>query len=731
MRKSSLSALVLASALAMPVWAGGPVQNTPAQDVRTIGHEALAADANLERHPASILVQFDTNAPAAQHRMARALVSGTTVRAYTIVPGLEQLGISMNVDQAIALLNATPGVIYAEPDYVLKTNNTPNDEFFNLQWGIHNTGQNIQGVNGINDADIDGIEAWDTSTGDADFVIAIIDTGTQWNHPDLDANIWSNPGEVVNGVDDDGNGLIDDVRGWDFWDNDSNPTDGSGHGTHTAGTVGAEGNNSIGVAGVNWQCELMPLRFLGPNGGFTSGAISCVQYAHDMNVKVSNNSWGGGGFSNSLYNAINATKSVGHLFVAAAGNSNQNTDSSPHYPSSYNLDNIISVAATDNRDNRASFSNYGANSVDLGAPGVDIASTYTGNGYVWNSGTSMACPHVAGVAGLVYAQNPGWTYQQVRDQIFNSVRPVSSMDGITVTGGVLNANDALDGGGSGNTPPTVTISSPGNNTTVTEGDNVTFTGSANDDEDGNITASIVWTSNLQGQIGTGGSFNRDDLVVGVHSITASVTDADGDDGTDGITLNVQSSNSPPSVSISSPGNNTTVTEGDSVTFTGSASDLEDGVISGDLVWTSNLQGQIGTGASFSTSALIVGDHVITASVTDSDGASGDDTVNVSVEEDGGNVTPPDRPDRPSLQNLGGGNVRVTWGDNSDNEEFFEVQRQERVGRQWNNTTIVGTVGANVTSLDDAPGTGRFRYRVRAGNSAGTSSWSSWRAIRIR
>jgi len=330
-------------------WAG-PIQTTPIQQVREIGHRALIQNPDLEFHPASILVQFETGTPELARQRARQIVHASVVRSYHIVPGLEQWAISMDVPQAIALVSAMPGVEFAEPDFVQHAINTPNDQFIGLQWGINNTGQSIRGVNGVPDADIDGFEAWDTFTGDQNFVIAVIDTGTQWDHPDLDANIWNNPAEVVNGVDDDGNGFVDDVRGWDFFDNDNNPTDSDGHGTHTAGTIGAEGNNSIGVAGVNWQCKLMPLRFLGPNGGFTSDAIAAVQYATDMGVKVSNNSWGGGGFSSGLYNAINASKAVGHIFVAAAGNSGQNTDSNPHYPSSYDLDNIIAVAATDNRD---------------------------------------------------------------------------------------------------------------------------------------------------------------------------------------------------------------------------------------------------------------------------------------------------------------------------------------------------------------------------------------------
>eukprot|EP01026_Neomeris_dumetosa_P042303 TRINITY_DN35220_c0_g1_i3.p2 TRINITY_DN35220_c0_g1~~TRINITY_DN35220_c0_g1_i3.p2 ORF type:complete len:271 (-),score=23.26 TRINITY_DN35220_c0_g1_i3:34-846(-) len=258
MRRSCVAGLALLGGMVAQAQAGAPALQP---DYASIGRDALNADKNLEFHPASVLVQFDTNAPVAQLERARAIVNGATLQQYTIVPGLEQLGVDMDIQQAIRMLNAMPGVIYAEPDYVVRTTNTPNDQHFGLQWGMHNTGQTIQGVTGINDADIDAVEAWDTSTGNGNFVVAIIDTGTQWNHPDLNDNIWSNPNETVNGQDDDGNGLVDDVRGWDFWDNDSNPTDPDGHGTHTGGTVGAEGDNGIGVAGVAWDCELMPLRY--------------------------------------------------------------------------------------------------------------------------------------------------------------------------------------------------------------------------------------------------------------------------------------------------------------------------------------------------------------------------------------------------------------------------------------------------------------------------------------
>jgi subtilisin family serine protease len=371
-------------------------------------------------------------------------VSGQKIRGYSIVQGLEHihLGQGQGVERAIDRLQQLPFVEYVEPDYVLRANT--NDTYYDLQWGLNNTGQDIRGVIGTYDADINAEEAWTVTTGNPEFVVAVIDTGTDYTHEDMDNNIWTNSNEIAaNGVDDDSNGYIDDIHGFDFWSNDADPMDGSGHGTHVSGTICAESGNNIGVAGVAWECQIMALRFLGPNGGYTSDAISALNYAVDMGVAVSNNSWGGGGFSQSLYNAIQNAGNNGHLFVAAAGNDNINTDTSAHYPSSYDLDNIVSVAATDNQDHRSSFSNYGFNSVDVGAPGTNIANIYPNNGYVWMSGTSMAAPHVTGLATLIWALHPDWTPQQVRTRIFNTVRPLDTLYGITSTGGIINAYNAL------------------------------------------------------------------------------------------------------------------------------------------------------------------------------------------------------------------------------------------------------------------------------------------------
>ena len=217
----------------------------------------------------------------------------------------------------------------------------------------------------------------------ANVLVGVIDTGVDYNHPDLAANIWTNPGEIAgNGIDDDGNGYIDDVHGYDFVNNDGDPMDDNGHGTHFSGTIGGVGNNGIGVAGVNWNVKIMALKFLDSGGsGSTANAVAGVQYATMMGVDVTSNSWGGGGFSQALYDAIDAAGAANIAFVAAAGNNGANNDTSPAYPAAYDLPNIISVAATDDNDELASFSNYGAASVDLGAPGVDILSTLPGNQY--------------------------------------------------------------------------------------------------------------------------------------------------------------------------------------------------------------------------------------------------------------------------------------------------------------------------------------------------------------
>lgn len=396
-----------------------------------------AAPVSAEFVPDRVLVRFNATAAEAARVLARESVGGKLAMRYTLVPNLELLELSgLPVADAVARLQANPHVKYAQPDFIYHAVDTvPNDPRWGDLWGMTNIRAPL---------------AWDTFKGDANLVVAIIDTGIDYNHQDLAANMWKNPGETAgDGIDNDGNGYIDDVYGWDFAYNDSNPSDVHGHGSHTGGTVGAAGNNGVGVVGVNWNIKLMALKFLNDSGsGSTADAIEAVQYATNKGVKISNNSWGGGGFDQGLYDAINAAKAVGHLFIAAAGNNGSNNDSSPFYPATYNLDNIISVAAISSSEAKASFSNYGKTTVDLGAPGVSILSTTPGNNYQYYDGTSMAAPHVSGVAALLYGLHPDWTYGQVRDTIFSTARPTSSMANITVTGGVLDAAAALGG-----TPP--------------------------------------------------------------------------------------------------------------------------------------------------------------------------------------------------------------------------------------------------------------------------------------
>ena len=357
--------------------------------------------------------------------------------------------------ELIELLERDHRVDYAEPNFVLFADDhpsNPNDPFLHELWGLHNFSQ----TGGTTDADIDALEAWDVTTGSSDVIVAVIDTGVDIDHADLAANMWTNPGEVgadangndkrTNGIDDDANGYVDDVNGWDFFNGDNTVFDSStydDHGTHVAGTIGAVGNNGIGVTGVNRQAQVMPLKFLGPFGGSTSDAILAIQYATDKGAKAINASWGGGGFSQSLKDAIEGCNCI---FAAAAGNDGSNTDLLPHYPSSYNSANLIAVAATDHNDQKASWSNYGATSVDLGAPGVNILSTLPNDVYGWGSGTSMATPHVTGVAALVYGQCTGLTAVQVKDRIMSAVEPNPTLSGNTVTGGRLNAANALCAG---------------------------------------------------------------------------------------------------------------------------------------------------------------------------------------------------------------------------------------------------------------------------------------------
>jgi subtilisin family serine protease len=420
-------------------------------------NDALAADPTLEFDPTSLLVQFAPGTTQAEINAALLIVGGQTIETFDLVPDLAHITTGMTVPDAIQILNdfgnATGIVVYAEPDDFYHTYATPNDTFYSLEWGLNNTGQTVASTDtGTANADIDANLAWDVTTGSSSFVVGMADSGILRTHEDLAANIWTNPGEVAgNGIDDDGNGRIDDTWGWDFWNNDNNPTDDNGHGTHTAGTVGAVGNNAKGVAGVCWNVKLAGLKIGSASGSIsTSAAVSALGYCTGKGIKVSNHSWGGGASNASLNTAITNARTAGHLLICASGNGGadgrgDNNNTTPQYPASYTQDNIIAVAAIDNDNRLATFSNYGSTSVDLAAPGVNIASTYNSatNAYIYLNGTSMATPHVTGVAALVWGRNPTWTYSQVRSKLLSTTKPLSSLTGRCVTGGCVNANNAV------------------------------------------------------------------------------------------------------------------------------------------------------------------------------------------------------------------------------------------------------------------------------------------------
>ncbi|MGH7450912.1 MAG: S8 family serine peptidase, partial [bacterium] len=394
-----------------------------------------------------VIVKLDDSVNAIATAAVRSSMNAKMLKRFSSI-GAELWQISEGtVEAAIARYRQDPRIKYIEPNYRVylfdqRIERFPNDPRFLQLWGLHNTGQ----TGGTADADIDAPEAWDIETG-KDVLIGIIDTGVDYNHQDLVNNIWTNPGEIPgNNMDDDGNGYVDDVHGYDFVNDDDDPFDDNEHGTHVAGTIAAMGNNGIGVVGVSWSAKIMALKFLDAGGsGTTAGAILAVEYATRMRARLTNNSWGGGGFSQALRDAIEASGNAGILFVAAAGNDAKDNDLDPHYPSSYDLDNIVAVAATDHRDQlgQCSFSNWGATSVDLGAPGDNILSTTPGNTYSTFCGTSMATPHVSGAISLVWSRVPGLSSLQVKELILKAVDPIPSLQGRTVSGGRLNVFNAL------------------------------------------------------------------------------------------------------------------------------------------------------------------------------------------------------------------------------------------------------------------------------------------------
>ncbi|MCL2152040.1 MAG: S8 family serine peptidase [Oscillospiraceae bacterium] len=332
-----------------------------------------------------------------------------------------------SVAEAVELLNSLPNIEIAEPDYILAADYIPNDPYCDQLYGMEK---------------ISAPDVWDLKIDCSSIVVAVIDTGIDINHPDLAANIWKNTDEVLDGTDSDGNGFVDDICGWNFVDDNNNPFDDNGHGTHVAGTIGAVGDNGIGVAGVAWNVKLVPLKTLDYTGyGNVSNSIRAVNYAAMMGFPITNNSYGGEEYSEIFLQAI---ENCNGIFVAAAGNDyGTNNDIAPHYPSNYDCANVISVASTDFSDSLSGFSNYGPNTVHIAAPGSNILSTYPGNDYITMNGTSMAAPHVTGAAAVIMASNPALTIDEIIAQIVWNSDEIPSLENRTISGGRLNAYKAL------------------------------------------------------------------------------------------------------------------------------------------------------------------------------------------------------------------------------------------------------------------------------------------------
>jgi subtilisin family serine protease len=446
-RVLALAALAAAVVVVQPLAMQGPA--SPRQVVMIDGRPAVAGE---------VLVKY--RRPLASARRAQLLQETDAEQEVSVgSAGARRLrSRSRHTATLLDFLRAQPDVAYAEPNYIITSDGLPDDPWFGQLWGLFNSGQDV-GIPGIPGADIDAAAAWDVTTGSRDHAVAIVDSGIDYLHPDLAANIWSAPfeftvrigGQLVNGEIVGGQEITcaAGTHGFNAITRTCDPYDDFHHGTHVAGTIGAVGNNNLGVTGVNWTASIMGAKFLDAGGtGSIADAIDAIDFviqasaATGANVRVLSNSWSGGGFSQALLDQINRANDNDMLFVASAGNNALNNDLTPRYPASYNAPNVIAVASINNRDALAGDSNFGVASVDLAAPGVNVLSTYPGAFYQYSSGTSMAVPHVSGAALLVLSQCPLST-SELKDSLLTTVEPTAALAGKVATGGRLNVNNAI------------------------------------------------------------------------------------------------------------------------------------------------------------------------------------------------------------------------------------------------------------------------------------------------
>ena len=442
-----------------------------AQEVEIVnGHKAVAHE---------VLVKF-RGEPGPQLRSAIGHQYGIqTMRG--IAHGMVHMrAAGLSTARLIEQLSNDPDVLYAEPNYLVDITDAassipPNDPQFSGEWGLQNIGQ----TGGLPHADIDATAAWTISTGSRNVAVGVVDTGVDYNHPDLKANMWSAPAPfTITFAPGDILSCPAGSHGYDAITNTCDPMDQNNHGTHVAGTIGAVGNNSAGITGVNWAVTIVGLRFLDASGsGTTANAVRAIEAAIQIkkafptqaNIQILSNSWGGTGYSQALLQAINEANTAGMLFVAAAGNSGVDIGITPAYPAGYTAPNKIAVAATDSADALASFSNYSSTLVDLGAPGVSVLSTIRNGQYAQFSGTSMATPHVSGAAALVLSVCPALTTSALRQTLLNTADPVPALAFRTVTGSRLNVYRAVHSCASSNTSPAVALTATPSALTIAPG----------------------------------------------------------------------------------------------------------------------------------------------------------------------------------------------------------------------------------------------------------------------
>lgn len=528
-----VAALALSVATATAAWAG-------------VGTPAGAAPPEPAAVPGELLVGYHAGATTHQREQARARASAQMEEQVVEGQGargvVERVRLPKGADRSAAArrLERDPAVAYAEPNWIVTHAATSTDPYYadNKLWGMYGDTTSPK-----NEFGSQAGEAWAAgNTGSKTVYVGVIDEGIQHSHPDLQGQVV-NPGETADGKDNDGNGFVDDIHGWDFVSNDNTVYDGGtrgsadDHGTHVAGTIGAKADDT-GVVGVAWNVRMISGKFLGPRGGTIANAIKATDYFTDLKTKrglavvATNNSWGGGGFSQGMLDAITRANTANILFIAAAGNDGRDNDSTASYPSGYAVDNVIAVAAIDQYGSIASFSNYGARTVDLGAPGVSVNSTTAFNTYSSYSGTSMATPHVTGAAVLYAAATPGATAAALKQSILDGAfaTQTASLAGKTVTGGRLNVGSV---GVSPNTAPTATITSPTGGSTVA-GTSVDIAIASSDSETAPAGLSVEWSIDGGGWRAAEWDgfthvaiWDSTGVVNGSHTINARVTDEAG------------------------------------------------------------------------------------------------------------------------------------------------------------------------------------------------------------